>query len=331
MLQVTPSLNLLIVQTQPEQDPSDWITIKQRIDRNAPDIEVRIANNVHRKSIIEVGEGGIANNRLRNLGIAHWQVQRPSLVFSPVRLMDYVPRGGTVYCGHILGKDEQLRRLSSIGILTPRTAILSSASSFDPEEWGEYVIAKPNNLNSGVGVKLVRAVDLSVRYEELTAIADDRFLVQSYIDHSEDGYPTAYRVLSLFGRALCCVRDRRRNRRPPLAEIAADPLGVIASNSETMGGHTSSICNDPEIISLGQRAHRAFPECPVIGVDIIQDSQSGLFYVLEVNPHGAVWHLSSTFAKKKMDPEHVREQYAQFNALDLAADLLIQKTRTDAR
>jgi hypothetical protein len=51
--------------------------------------------------------------------------------------------------------------------------------------------------------------------------------------------------------------------------------------------------------------------------------------VLEVNPHGCVWHLSSTLAKQT-DPEHVRARYAQFNALDLAADLLIQKTRTDA-
>jgi hypothetical protein len=308
----TPTRNLLIVQTAPEQDPSDWIAIKQRIERNAPDIEVRIAENRNRNSVT-----------------ARWQVRRPSLVFSPVRLMDFVPRGGAVYCGHILGKDEQLRRLSSIGTLTPKTATLSSASLFNPEEWGEYVIVKPNNLNSGVGVKLVRTIDLSVRYDELTAIANDRFLVESYIDHSEDGYPTAYRVLSLFGRALYCVCDRWSNKRRPLTEIAADPLGIIASNDDTMGGYIPSICDDSEIISLGQKAHQAFPECPVIGVDIIRDTRSGRLHVLEANPHGAVWHLSSPLAKRT-DPEHVRERYAQFNALDLAADLLIQKTRTDA-
>jgi hypothetical protein len=304
--------NLLIVQTQPEQDPADWIAIKQRVERNAPDIEV-----------------AIANNRNRNSVTARWQVRRPSLVFSPVRLIDFIPRGGAVYCGHILGKDEQLRRLSAIGILTPGTAVLSSASSFDPKEWGDYVIVKPNNLNSGAGVRLVRTTDLSARYAELTAFANDEFLVEPYIDHSEDGYPADYRVLSMFGRALYCVRSRWGNRRPPLAEIAADPLGIIASNNETMGGHIRSICNDSEIISLGQRSHQAFPECPVIGVDIIRETQSGRLYVLEVNPHGAVWHLSSPLAKT-MDPEHIRERYVQFNALDLAADLLIQKTRTEA-
>ena len=112
--------NLLILQTTHIQGASDWIGVKQRIERDAPDIEVRIAN-----------------NEQRNSATARWQVRRPSLVFSPVRLLDFVPRGGAVFCGHILSKEEQLRRLSSIDILTPRTAILSSARSFDPKEWGD--------------------------------------------------------------------------------------------------------------------------------------------------------------------------------------------------
>jgi len=68
----------------------------------------------------------------------------------------------------------------------------------------------------------------------------------------------------------------------------------------------------------------------VLGVDIIRDVHSGKLYVLEVNPHGNVWHLSSPFVRK-VDPEYVRARYAQFNALDRAANLLIQKTRSDAR
>jgi len=312
---VKPTRNLLILQETSVQDPSDWITIKRRIDRDAPDVEVRIANVRHPNSVT-----------------ARWQVRRPSLVFSPTFLFAYVPRGGAVFSGRFLAKDEQLRRLSSIGIRTPRTENLSSASSFDPKEWGEYVVVKPNNLNRGKDVKLVRTTDVSVRYDELIALADDDFLVQPFIDHSEDGYPTHYRVLSMFGRALYCVGRRWSNMRPPLAplaEIAANPLGVIASNSEQMGDPSLSICNDSEIISLGERAHEAFPECGVLGVDIIRERESRRLYVMEVNSHGDVWHLSSPLAKK-FDPQHIRERYAQFNALDRAAELLIQKTRTVA-
>jgi Prokaryotic glutathione synthetase, ATP-grasp domain len=302
--------NLLIVQTTHLQGPSDWIAIKQRIERDARDIEVRIANNGHPNSVT-----------------ARWQVQRPSLVFSPVHFINFVPRGGAIFCGHILSKDEQLRRLSSIDILTPRTATLSSASAFDPKEWGDYVIVKPNNGNAGKGIKLVRTIDLAARYDELIALANDQMLVQPYIDPVDDGYPTEYRVLTMFGRPLYCVGNRWRYKRPPLAQIAADPSGVIATH--TLGGTVRWICNDPEIIALAERAHGAFPECPVLGVDIIRESQSGRLYVLEVNPHGAVWHLSSPFVKK-VDSEYVRARYAQFNALDRAADLLIQKTRAEA-
>ena len=66
-----------------------------------------------------------------------------------------------------------------------------------------------------------------------------------------------------------------------------------------MGGRVRTVCNDPEIIALGERAHKAFPESPVIGVDIIRHSQSGRLYMLETNPHGAVWHFSSTLGKRR--------------------------------
>ena len=310
MRTVEPTRNLLIVQTTPDQDPSDWIAVKERIESRAPDIEARIAT-----------------NRKPNSAAARWQVRHPSLVFSPVMLIGFVPRGGTVYCGYPYDKHEQVRRLKLIGAPMPRTELLSPAISFDPNEWGDYVIVKPSRLNNGTGVKLVRTVDVPGRFDELTAIAPDRYLVQPFIDHSEDGYPTEYRVLSMFGRAFYCARNRWGNRRPPLAEIAADPHGVIASNDKHMGGRVRAICNDSDVIALGERVHNAFPECPVIGVDIIREQQTGRLWVLEANPHGSVWHLSSTLSKT---PEHKRELYAQFNALDRAADLLIQKARAEA-
>ena len=311
MRNVEATRNLVIVYTEHLQDPADWDAVKERIERDAPDIEVRIVNNFHRNSVT-----------------ARWQVRRPSLVFSPIRLAEFVPRGGAVFCVHILGKDEQIRRLSSIGIRTPRTETLSPESSFNPLEWGEFIVVKPNKSNSGKGVKLVRSSGLSARYAELTAQANDQILVQPYIDHAEDGYPTIYRVLTMFGRALYCVMNRWANKRPSLAQIAADPAGVIATNSDAMG-QVRALCNNTEIIALGERTHEAFPECPVLGVDIIRDIHTDKFYVLEVNPHGNVWHLSSPFARK-VDPEYVRARYAQFNALGRAAELLIQKTRSDA-
>jgi hypothetical protein len=174
---IEPARNLLILQEASRQDPSDWIAVKQRIDRDAPDIEVRIAN-----------------VRQPNSVTARWQVRRPSLIFSPTFLFGYVPRGGAVFSGRFFGKDEELRRLSSSGIPVPRSETLSPESTFDPAEWGDYVIVKPDKSNRGQGIKLVRSVEVSARYDELTARAPDRLLVQPFIDHSEDGYPTHYRI-----------------------------------------------------------------------------------------------------------------------------------------
>jgi hypothetical protein len=319
MQRTEPTRNLLILEEPSCQDPADWIGVKERIERDAPDIEVRIANVMQRNSVT-----------------ARWQVRRPSLVFSPLYLFSYVPRGGAVFSGQFLGKHEQMRRLSEIDILTPRTAVLSPETSFDPKEWGDHVIVKPDNSNSGNGVRLVRTADLAARYDDLITLAHDerypnaRMLVQPFIDNAEDGYPIEYRVLTVFGRAIYAVRGGWATVRRPIEEIAADPMGVIATNSsEHMGSRVRAICNDAAVVSLGERTHQAFPECAVLGVDIVRDRESGQLYVLEVNPHGNVWLLSSTLAKT-FDPQHIRDRYAQFNALDRVAGLLIEKTRTCA-
>lgn len=198
MRAVEPTRNLLIVQSIPDQDPSDWVAVKGRIESRAPDIEVRIAT-----------------NRQPNSATLRWQVRRPSLVFSPVVLMGFAPQGGTVYFGYPYDKHEQVRRLKLIGTPIPRTETLSPTGSFDPKEWGDYVIVKPSSLNEGIGIKLVRTVDVPARFDELTAIAPDRYLVQAFIDHCEDGYPTAYRVLSMFGHTLYCRSHRWGDRQPP--------------------------------------------------------------------------------------------------------------------
>ena len=309
---MTPSRNLLIVHTPPQQALADWITIKQRIEETAPDIEVNVAT-----------------NRQPNSATARWQVKRPSLVFSPVRLIDFSPRGGKIYCGHVLGKYEQVRRLAALGIAAPRTEILARDTVLDPAEWGGHVVVKPDNGNAGFGVRLVRTGDLQARFDELTGIANDRFIVQPYIDHRVNGCPEDYRVLSLFGRVLYCVSHRWDDPLPPLAQVASDPNGVIASNDPRAGEGPSTLCYDPEIIALGERAHQAFPECPLIGVDIVREQTTGQFHVFEANPHGAVWHFSSPFART-LSPDAVRQRYAQFNALERAADLLIEKTRAEA-
>jgi len=307
-----PVRNLLIVHEPLGQGLSDWLSVKQRIEEKAPDIEVRIATN------------GAPNSVTRR-----WQKSRPSLVFSPHELIGYRPNGGRVYAGQRFSKLEQIELLSRQGLPVPITATLTRDLIVDAARWGRYVVAKPLRGSKGQGVYLVQTTDLSTRYAEL-ALNDTRTMViQPYIEHSENGHPTEYRVLTLFGRVLYSARNSWAIVRPPLEEIAANPNGIIASNDKHFG-RRRMVWNDPEIIALGEQAASAFPECPVLGVDVVRDAETNKLYVMEVNPTGRVWHFSSPLAMNFFTAEHRADLYAQFGALDRIAQLLIEKTRKEA-
>ncbi len=306
-----PLRNLLIVHTPNKQDISDWLVVKQRIDEKAPGIEVRIATN------------GVADPALQR-----WQVTRPSLVFSPCRLVEYRAEGGTVWAGRRINKIEQLERLARRELPTPLTAKLTRNFVPDPRVWGRFVVVKPSTGTMARGIRLLYTVDVAARYDELTLNDTQEIIIQPYIEHSQDGYPTEYRVLTLFGMVLYAARNSWAVRRPALEDIAADPHGIIASNNKKFG-RVRSVCNDAEIIALGERAHAAFPECPLLGVDVVRCMETGKLYVMEVNPAGETWHLSSPLTKT-FTAEHRRELYAQFGALDRTAELLIERTRAEA-
>jgi hypothetical protein len=307
-----PIRNLLIVHTPLGQGLSDWLSVKQQIDEKAPDIEVKIATNGARNSVTR-----------------RWQESRPSLVFSPHELIEYRPNKGRVYAGQQFSKLEQIELLSRQGLPVPDTATLTRDLVVDPAQWGRYVVAKPLRGSKGQGIYLVRTTDLSARYAELTLNDTRTMVIQPYIEHSENGYPTEYRVLTLFGRVLYSARNSWAVARPPLEEIAANPKGIIASNDKHFG-RLRTVWNDPEIIALGEQAASAFPECPVLGVDVVRDAETKRKYVMEVNPTGRVWHFSSPLAVNFFTADHRADLYAQFGAIDRIVQALIEKTLTEA-
>jgi glutathione synthase/RimK-type ligase-like ATP-grasp enzyme len=293
------------------QDISDWLEVKRRIEEKAPDIEVRIATNGERNSVIR-----------------RWQVSRPSLVFCAGPLWAYQPTGGTIYAAHLIDKFEQVERLRQRGIAVPRTGMLSRKLVLEPAYWGPYLVAKPLRGGKGQAIRLIRTEEVTRRFDELTLNGRRSMVIQTYIDHSENGCPTAYRVLTLFGRVLYSGRNSWAKPRQSLEEIASDPEGIIASNDPSFG-RERRVSNDPDVISLSEAAHAAFPESPLLGVDVVRDTATGKLYVLEVNPEGWTWHFSSSTGKT-YPADYIRDIYAQFGALDRVAQLLIEKTRAEA-
>jgi hypothetical protein len=288
--------------------------VKAKIEQRAPDIEVRIDDNLQPSP--ETGD---------------WQTTRPSLVFSPFVLVGYRPRGGAVFAGRHIGKGQEWLQLQQSGLPVPPTLRLVPGLALDRAVWGDYVIVKPALGTLGRGVRLLRSDEVGQRFAELTENGKQRIVVQRFIDHvDDDGHPCAWRVLTMFGEPLTQVEHRWAEPRRPLAEIAADPAGRIATNAVDVS-RNKRLVKAPEVLELARRVAAAFPKIPCLGQDILRQTGTGKLWILETNPGGYTWHLSSPHSRADgFDPDYVRARYAQFDALEVAAETLIAKTRMEA-
>jgi hypothetical protein len=82
--------------------------------------------------------------------------------------------------------------------------------------------------------------------------------------------------------------------------------------------------NDPEIIAFAENAHRAFPNIPLLGTDIIRDAATGQLYVLEVNSGGYVWHFTSRMGLSVQKQFNLNFE-SQFDGRRKAAKILAAK------
>jgi hypothetical protein len=105
-----------------------------------------------------------------------------------------------------------------------------------------------------------------------------------------------------------------------------DPLGIDPVNIE-MAANTGSrkvmLNFDKEIIAYAEKTYAAFPAIPVHAVDLVREESTGVLYVLEINPVGMSWHISSDVGLE------VQRQYAldfssQFGALQVIARTLVE-------
>jgi hypothetical protein len=82
---------------------------------------------------------------------------------------------------------------------------------------------------------------------------------------------------------------------------------------------------DAQIIRLGERAARAFPDLPMLGVDILRNALTGELVVTEVNSLGHKWNFGPEFAAT-----YGVDIARQFDGLRKAAHLLAEQTQRRA-
>jgi hypothetical protein len=307
-----PNRNLILVHSQGWQDVADFEAIRAYVEDSAPDIEVFIVSNVARSSLT------------RKKAAA-----RPTLVFSPLSLLDFRPMRGKVYQGCTMSKLVEMARLTAAGLPVPIHEEIRPGTVLSPESYGPYVVVKPaHDLASwGNGIELHRTQD--VRYRSPSELPEEHpgrrgpMVAQAYVDC---GRAMTCRVLTLFGVPIFTyLRESTRplaleELSPPYRQEDFMPVNVELKVSSTHGA---------DYLALAAAAYRAMPEIALQACDILRDRQ-GKLHLLEINPGGGTWMFSNHYAAAYKELLGVDDLTTEFDAFETCARLLVARTRAEA-
>jgi len=312
-----PSYNLLVIYNPQIIERWDCERVAEYVREIAPDIHTTLWRD----------------------GSSDWQKcpvpALPTLTFSPGPVTGRRPTQGVVFEGRSLRKSEEYAALERIGVNVPRWTLYTSTSAPDLGSFDRYVVVKPDVGGRGADVKIKRkgrvrwsapTTDLA---KHVTRDSCD-WIVQEFVYTGV--HPVSYRVASLFGEPLWSWRVQADSGRRPLRHRfdfagAADGGGMSIVSSGK--GCVFSPIHDPTLSGLARTAHQAFPDIPLIGVDILRDADTGRLYVIEVNAIGWTWHLSSPVGR------NIQQQFgfdldAAFQVRRRAARVLADQVRSRA-
>jgi hypothetical protein len=254
---------------------------------------------------------------------------RPTMVFSPPALRHFKPVRGKVFAGNSLKKSEEYAALEAAGVAVPRYRVLTEQNPQpDLSALGKYVVVKPDRGGRGAHVRIMKSTKAKWQpTESRIAGQSDSLVAQEFI--YTGAWPVSYRVTTLFGQVIWALKVEANHSRaslPQAASFDAHPGLSVCSNSK---GCVMSLMNDERIIRFGEAAHRAFPDIPLLGVDVIQRQPDGELFIVEVNSSGWVWHFSSPLGLRAQK-EFGFTFEEQFDGLRKAARILADQTMVHA-
>jgi hypothetical protein len=313
------SRNLVIVNHPGWQARDDWYEIAAYVARIEPSIAVYVVS-------------AASNDEATFKLIA----ERPTFVFSAGPQGAFMARRGKVYQGGPIPKFLQLKRLNEAGVRVPRTAGLIPGMTFDPAEWGRFVVVKPTDIltsSHGSGIQLMRTERVKYiapqDYPEGHPGRRGPMVVQQFIDTGK--HISSYRVLTLFGRALYCSHSSADT---PRVDLGAPDEVIESSNIaiQTLSAREFRFVYEADVMATAAAAYRAIPEAALQGCDIVRQAGTGTLYVLELNPGGNTWHFSSQFfaEKRARDPEAAYTRRSHLDAFGTAAYVLAERTLAEA-
>ncbi len=309
---LTDTLKNLVLVPDVEHHPlDDFQKIAELIRQRAPDIRPLVLD----------------WNSWRKQHLQRWLLgMRPTLV---VGLRDFGPRlrpwRGTAHQGAALAKSQTYERMRLAGLPVIPWCPWTATTTIDPAWMGSFVISKPDIGARGRDVKIRSVTRLAF---DAGRRGKEAWILQKFIHTGP--HPVSHRVLTLYGQPLMHLRHEN-----PQAQPCHDPEdGRQVAGHNPVASHRDArvtMAEDADIEALASAvAMRGFPDIPVLGIDIVRAAADGSLHVCEINAYGQTWHFSSQRGQVMQQAREL-DLYAQKNALDTAADLLVAACRSHAR
>lgn len=301
--------SLILVHSPGWQDAADFHDIARRVERLAPEIATFVVSNDSSASVTR-----------------RHAAQRPTLVFSPIRLGTFRPRRGIVFEGRTMSKLDEMDRLARAGLPVPAYEPLTPETKLDAAHYGPFVVVKPSHALASFG----QGIDLMpidrVRYRRPEDFPDRHpgrhapMIVQRFVDC---GFAMTCRVLTLFGAPLLTYC---RQSTVPLSLDDKSGNFVQADFMPTRPNMRVHAPRDADILDLAARAYAALPDAALQACDILRD-RDGHLHILEVNPGGGAWMFSNSGAPRFREALGVDDLTHLFDAFEVCAKNLVEKTR----
>lgn len=236
---------------------------------------------------------------------------------APERIRDFAE----LICGRGMPKSEEMAGLERAGVAVPRWKVLQPGEKVTEAEFGRYVVVKPDKGLRGACVRVqktagVKGDPIYVEFSKTHSAP----LVQEFVYTGPQ--PVSYRVGVLFGKAI--YRWRVEGRKVEGRELPADGDFRARSGVSVVSTGTGCEFSDPydhEVIAFAERAAAAFPEIPLMGVDVARRLPDRRLFVLELNASGYCFHLTSELGRKIQATTYL-ELPEQYGGFPYCADLM---------
>ena len=301
--------NLNIIVAKHRCDPADFISISNKINKKCQNINVNImtlfpADDLIEESLTEEEES--------------YDKSLPSLTICLVDLPDLNVSGKLMMC-RAIDKMDQYNVFKINNLKTPTTNLYNP--NMDLSAFNDHVILKPfyaELQSSGHGLYVI-SKDALIKERKTF---NTPYIIQQFIDSGNK--PSIFRATMFLGEVLYICK---------INGVVEKLDGIIPENFHNKCRPPAIDVHEfehyPDVYYFAKKITEAFPDSPILGVDIIKDHKTNELYVLEVNAGGNVWHFSSKSEanKNKLHPHHIYHKLNQYNAFNTAADALIRATK----